>query len=138
MPENKTKSNRRSVEAFLRGIPDERQRRDCLTLVEWMKQATGEKPVMWGTGIVGFGKYRYRYASGREGDWFVVGLSPRKQNLTLYLMNGLERQKDLLTKLGRHKTGVGCLYIKTLDDVHHPTLKQLIRTSVRETRKLAV
>jgi hypothetical protein len=136
--ENKTKSNRRSVETFLKRIPDEGQRRDCQTLVEWMGEASGEEPVMWGASVIGFGKYHYRYASGREGDWFVVGVSPRKQNLTLYLMNGVGQQRELLAKLGKHKIGVGCLYIKSLDDVHRPTLRQLIRKSVKEMRKLAV
>lgn len=135
MAENKTKRNKRSVEGFLRSIPDERQRKDCLVLAEWMKQATGAEPAMWGSSIVGFGEYHYSYASGREGDWFLTGFSPRKQNLSLYLMGGLDQQRDLLDKLGKHTTGVGCLYIKTLDDVHRPTLKQLIRQTVRQLRE---
>jgi hypothetical protein len=90
---------------------------------------------MWGKSIVGFGSHHYQYASGREGDWFVMGFSPRKQDLTLYLMSGVERHRELLGRLGKHKTGVGCLYLKTLDDVDLPTLRRLLRESARFVRQ---
>ena len=137
MAELKTKPNKRSVAKFLQSIPDEKQRRDCLTLAEWMEQVTGAGPTMWGSGIVGFGEYHYHYASGREGDWFRIGFAPRKQNLTLYLMGGLDHHRELLAKLGKHKTGGGCLYIQSLDNIHKPTLKQIIRRTVTQMRKLA-
>jgi hypothetical protein len=98
-----------------------------------MKSVTKSEPVMWGTSIVGFGRFNYKYDSGTKGEWFLCGFAPRKKDLTLYLMGGLERDPDLLKKLGKHKTGRACLYIKKLDDVHLPTLKQLIKNSVAYT-----
>jgi hypothetical protein len=100
-----------------------------------MKKATGEKPSMWGTSIVGFGNYHYKYKSGREGDWFYVGFSPRKQNLTVYSMAGFDRYEGLMKKLGRYKTGMSCLYVNSLGDIHLPTLRTLITQSVRHMRK---
>jgi len=135
MAELKTKKTKASVEKFIQGVKDEKRRKDCLTVLAMMKEITKTVPRMWGTSIVGFGSHHYKYASGREGDWFVVGFSPRKQDLTLYLMSGVARHPDLLKKLGKHRTGVGCLYIKSLDDVHLPTLKRLIRESVRFMRQ---
>src|SRR4030067_1019053 len=105
MAELKTKQNDQSVDEFLKAIPDERRRRDCFSVLELMKKATGEEPKMWGEAIVGFGAYHYKYASGREGDWPLTGFSPRKQNLTLYIMSGFEGYNDLLNKFGKHKTG---------------------------------
>jgi hypothetical protein len=102
-----------------------------------MKQVTKAEPRMWGSSIVGFGSYHYKYESGREGDWFVTGFSPRKQNLTLYIMPGFESYGGLLGKLGKHKTGKSCLYVNTLEDVHLPTLKALIRQSVKHMNKTA-
>jgi hypothetical protein len=90
---------------------------------------------MWGSSIVGFGDYHYKYASGREGDWFVMGFSPRKQDLTLYLMSGVERHQKLLEGLGKHKIGKGCLYLKSLDDIHLPTLKRVLREAARFVRQ---
>jgi hypothetical protein len=131
MAELKTKLNNRSVERFLNGVPDKQKREDCFTLLKLMQQVTRAEPKMWGSSIVGFGNYHYVYASGREGDWFVAGFSPRKQNLTLYLMGGFEQYGALLQKLGKHKTAKACLYINRLDDVHLPTLKKLIQHSVK-------
>ena len=131
MAELKTKKNKASVELFLRGIADDDRRRDCRTLVKVMQEIIGDKPAMWGPSIVGFGNYRYQYASGREGEWFLIGFSPRKQNLTLYAMSGFEEFEPLMAKLGTFKTGKSCLYVKRLDDVHLPTLKKLLRRPVR-------
>jgi hypothetical protein len=134
MAELKTKPTDQSVEEFLNGVADEQKRRDCHTLVKMMSQATGAEPRMWGDSIVGFGAYRYKYASGREGDWPLVGFSPRKQNLTLYIMSGFEQYDDLLKALGKHTTGKACLYVKSLEGIHLPTLKKLITQSVRHMR----
>ncbi len=130
MAELKTKPNEQSVEAFLNSVEDEKKRQDCLTILEIMKQITKAAPQMWGTSMVGFGTYHYKYESGREGDWFVAGFSPRKQNLTLYIMAGFSRYDELLSKLGKFKTGKSCLYINKIADVDLPTLKELITQSV--------
>jgi len=135
MAELKTKLNDRSVSEFLTGIKDEKTRQDCLAISKMMSQATKAQPAMWGPSIVGFGTYHYKYESGREGDWFLTGFSPRKQNLTLYIMAGFEEYDDLMKKLGAHKTGEACLYIRTLNDVHVPTLKRLIQQSVKHMAK---
>ncbi len=129
MVELKTKQNKASVTGFLRGIEDPQRRKDCRAVLELMKEVTGSRPKMWGDSIVGFGSYHYKYASGREGDWFVTGFSPRKANLTLYIMAGFSRYKELLAKLGKHKTGVSCLYIKRLADVDLAILRQLVEDS---------
>jgi hypothetical protein len=127
MAELKTKKNRASVAAFLNGIEPEQRRKDCKTIARMMKEATGEKPAMWGKGIVGFGSYHHRYASGREGDWFLTGFAPRKQDLTIYLGTGRFRQRAaLLKKLGKHRTGKSCLYIKKLADIDLDVLRELI------------
>ena len=135
MAELKTKATHASVTKFLGSIKDEQRRKDCETIVELMRDATAAEPKMWGTSIVGFGDYHYVYKSGREGDWFVAGFSPRKQNLTLYVMTGFTQHEDLLKKLGKHKTGMGCLYINTLLDVHLPTLRKLIKQAVALAKK---
>ena len=135
MAELKTKATHASVTKFLGNIKDEQRRKDCETIVELMRDATAAEPKMWGTSIVGFGDYHYVYKSGREGDWFVAGFSPRKQNLTLYVMTGFTQHEDLLKKLGKHKTGMGCLYINTLQDVHLPTLRKLIKQAVALAKK---
>src|SRR5690349_2026166 len=108
MTELKTKVNDASVTKFLNDVEDQAVRKDCLEILRMMKQVTKEEPKMWGSSIVGFGSYHYRGASGREGDWMLTGFSPRKQNITLYLMAGLEKQGGLLKKLGKHTTGKGC------------------------------
>lgn len=130
MSENKTQKTNASVIDFLNGLPDEKKRQDCLTLLEMMSEITDLEPKMWGASIVGFGDVHYKYASGREGDWFKVGFSPRKQNLTLYMMDGFPKYQDLLAKLGKHKTGVSCLYIKKLSDVNIDILRQMIAQSI--------
>ena len=132
MSEAKTRPTDQSVEAFLEGLADEGQRRDGRALVALMREVTGEEPRMWGPSIVGFGSYHYRYASGREGDWPLTGFSPRKQNLTLYLSYGLEGHADLLGRLGKHKLGKACLYLKRLDDADPAALRELIKRSVDE------
>jgi len=136
MSENKTKPTRQSVEKFLNGIKDEKVRQDTFTLVDIMQQITKEEPKMWGSSIVGFGQYHYTYASGREGDAALVGFSPRKQNLTLYIGGGFDRYGELLGKLGKFTTGNACLYVKTLDDLHLPTLKKVIQQSVKHMRSI--
>ena len=131
MGKPKTKPERASVAAFLDGIADETGRGECRAVAKLMEQATGAKPQMWGTSIVGFGTHRYRGASG-ESDWFLVGFSPRKQNLTLYLMSGVERHQKLLGRLGKHQVGKSCLYLKSLDDVDTDVLRELIEESVKQ------
>jgi hypothetical protein len=133
--ELKTKKTHKSVDAFLMHITDEKQRQDSFTILEIMRNITKAEPKMWGNGIIGFGDYHYRYESGREGDWFLTGFSPRKQNLALYIMSGFDDSDDLMGKLGKYKTGKSCLYIKRLDDVHLPSLKKLIKRSVEYIRK---
>ena len=130
MPELKTKANTESVTEFLNGVQDEQRRRDCFRILQIMKAATKTEPAMWGASIVGFGRYRYKYESGTKGEWFLMGFSPRKNDLSLHIMAGLERYGDLLKKLGKHKTGKACLYIRKLDDVDIPTLKKLIEQSL--------
>lgn len=134
MAELKTKVNKASVDKFINNIKDERVREDCRRIVEIMKKATAAEPKMWGSSIVGFGSYHYKYASGREGDWFLVGFSPRKQNLTLYLTYGFEEYDSLLKKLGKYSTGKSCLYIKRLAEVDLKILTELIAKSVRRAQ----
>lgn len=130
MAKLKTQPNDQDVVTFLNGIADEKKRRDCFAILNLMKDVTQAEPVMWGDSIVGFGSYHYCYESGREGDWFLTGFSPRKQNLTLYIMSGFDQYDALLGNLGKHTTGKACLYIKRLDDIDLPTLKELVRGSV--------
>ncbi|WP_276374563.1 DUF1801 domain-containing protein [Chryseolinea sp. H1M3-3] len=130
MAEQKTKPTEVSVESFLETIPDENRRDDCFALVKMMKKITGAKPKMWGTSIVGFGIYHYKYDSGHEGFSCLTGFSPRKQNISLYVMPGSSTQQELLQELGKHKAGKGCLYIKRLADVNSDVLERLIKMSV--------
>ena len=134
MAENKTKPTAKSVPKFLEQIEDPKRKADCKTLASLMEKLSGSKPKMWGDSIVGFGDYHYKYASGREGDWFLVGFSPRKQNLTVYIMGYLEQYPDHLEKLGKFKHGKGCLYIKTLEDIHMDTLESLIISSIQRLK----
>jgi len=134
--ELKTKKNKASVVGFLNAIKDDRRRKDCKKVLVIMKEVTKEKPKMWGTSIVGFGEYHYKYASGREGDWMIIGFSPRKLNLTVYIMPGYTDYDDLMKKLGPHKLGRSCLYIKNLDDIHLPTLRKLITRGYKDMKKL--
>jgi hypothetical protein len=135
MPENKTKPTAQSVAQFLAAIPDEQRRQDCETLVALMSQAAGAEPKLWGSNIIGFGQYHYVYESGREGDMMLTGFSPRKPALVLYGLGSGAQREALLEKLGKYKTGKGCLYIKKLEDVHTPTLKKLIALGVKEAKK---
>lgn len=135
MAELKTKQNEQSVEKFIKNIADADARADCRVILQIMKQATKAEPKMWGTSIVGFGMYRYKYASGREGDWPLTGFSPRKLSLTLYIMPGFARYEELMQKLGKYKTGKSCLYIKKLTDVNLAVLKQLVKQSVDYMKK---
>lgn len=135
MTELKTKQNSASVIKFLDKVADIKKREDSFKVLELMKQITGEDPKMWGPSIVGFGTYHYIYESGREGDWFLTGFSPRKQDLTLYIMSGFKRYDELMHKLGRYKTGKACLYLKSLDDVDIKVLKNLISESVKYISK---
>ena len=130
MSDLKTRKNDSNVIDFINGIEDEQKRRDCHEVMQIMKEVTGKEPEMWGNGIVGFGSYHYKYESGREGDWFLTGFSPRKQNLSLYIMAGFSQYESLLADLGKHKTGKSCLYIKRLQDVNLDILRKMIDSSV--------
>ncbi len=136
MAELKTKKTNASVEGFLNRVPDAQQRADAFVVLKLMKSVTKMKPKMWGPSIVGFGEYHYKYASGHEGDCCLTGFSPRKGNLTLYIMCGFEKHKDLMKKLGKYKTGKSCLYIKRLADIDLPTLRELIRLGLSNFREL--
>jgi hypothetical protein len=131
----KTQPNDRSVEDFLNRIEDKNKRLDSFKLLELMQSVTGEQPRMWGDTIVGFGSYHHRYASGREGDWFLTGFSPRKQSLTLYIMAGFDRYQSLMAGLGRFTTGKSCLYVKKLDDIDYDTLRELVRLSAEHVAR---
>ena len=129
MAEMKTKQTEASVEDFLNRIEDNQKREDCFEIVKMMKQVTKKEPKMWGPSIIGFGSYHYKYESGREGDSLQIGFSPRKQNITLYILLGVNHENPLLQKLGKHSTGKGCLYIKRLADVDKKVLQELIKES---------
>jgi hypothetical protein len=131
MATQKTLETNNSVTEFLNTVSDVQKRDDCFALVKLITKITGHEPKMWGTSIVGFGSYHYRYGSGHEGDSCIIGLSPRKQNITLYLMGGFHTNPELLQKLGKYKTGKGCLYINSLDTVDINVLEQIIRDSAK-------
>ena len=131
MAELKTKQTEESVTAFLNTVEDEQKRKDCFEIVDMIKAATGLPPKMWGTAIIGFGSHHYKYDSGHEGDMCVIGFSPRKQNITLYIPGGIHKYDDLLEKLGKHKTGKGCLYINSLQKVNVDVLKEIISKSFK-------
>jgi hypothetical protein len=130
MAEAKTKASNVSVSDFIATVGDETRRKDCKQLVKWMSAATGRKPVMWGGSIVGFGRYHYTYASGQSGDWPVVAFAPRKNDLSVYVMPGFDAMKALLARLGPHKTGKSCLYLKSLDGVDGAVLQEIIALAV--------
>ena len=134
MAEAKTKPTKASVTEFLNKIPDATRREDSFAVAKMMEEITGSKPQMWGPSIVGFGAYHYKYASGHEGDWPLAAFSPRKQDLTLYLMPGFAKRGELMSQLGKHRTGKSCLYIKRLSDIHVPTLKKLIKVSIKDLK----
>ena len=135
MAENKTKPTDADVVEFLNNVPDERKRQDAFTVLEMMRAVTGEEPKMWGPTMVGFGSYHYKGASGREGDYFITGFSPRKQSLTLYIMAGFEQYGDLMAKLGKYTTGVSCLYVKRLSDINQTVLRELVTKSVEHMKR---
>jgi hypothetical protein len=129
MAENKTAPNDSDPLEFIAGLDDPRRRTESLELLELFRERTGEEPVMWGDSIIGFGSYDYRYASGRSGTWMRVGFSPRKQQMTVYVMPGFDRYEDLLIALGPHSTGKSCLYLKRLDGVDMGVLGELVAES---------
>lgn len=134
MADLKTVPTKFSVDKFLKGIKDEQTRDDCYAILKIMEKATKSKAKMWGNAIVGFGDYHYVYESGREGDWFLTGFSPRKQNLTLYMVGGFNQFENLMKKLGKYSLGKGCLYINKLEDVDMKVLKEVITKSVKEAK----
>lgn len=132
MYELKTKKTAVSAEDFLNTIADVRRRADCFAIADMMRAATGHEPVMWGPSIIGFGPTTYRTASGQENDWFQIGFSPRKQNITLYLSYGFDQAPDLMARLGKYKTGKGCLYFNRLTDIDRPVLAELIGRALNQ------
>jgi len=135
MAELKTKVNKASVDKFIKSIKDEQKRNDCYKILKIMQKATKAEPKMWGASIVGSGSYHYKYASGREGDWMLTAFSPRKQNLTIYIMPGFNEYKRLMKNLGEHTTGKSCLYIKKLEDIDMKVLRELITVSVKKMKQ---
>jgi hypothetical protein len=131
MAELKTKPNDKDIVAFLNSIENEQRRSDCFAVLKLMSEITKEEPKMWGETIVGFGVYHYKYASGREGDWFLTGFSPRKQNLTIYIISGFNEYEELMNRLGKFKTGSSCLYINKLADIDLKVLTTLIKSSIK-------
>jgi Domain of unknown function (DU1801) len=128
--ELKTKANSGDVKDYLNSIEEPEKRAGCFQLLKLMEEITGEKAILWGTSIVGFGAYHYKYASGQEGDWPLTGFSARKQNISVYIMPGFDKYKDLMSRLGKHKTGKSCLYLKKLEDADMEILKEIISDSV--------
>ncbi|RMG73216.1 MAG: DUF1801 domain-containing protein [Chloroflexi bacterium] len=135
MSQNKTVPTDGDVVAFLNLVEPQKKREDSFAILELIQQVTGEQPVMWGDSIIGFGRYHYRYSSGREGEWLLVGFSPRKQAITLYIMAGFDDYADLLQKLGKYKTGKSCLYIKKIEDINLDILRELVRQSVAHIKE---
>jgi len=131
----KTAPNNKSVDAFIESVENEQKRNDSHVLLKLMQKITGEKPVMWGDSIIGFGNYHLKYESGRELDWMLAGFSPRKQNMTIYMMGGFENQDELLSKVGKVKNSVGCLYAKKLSDINLDVLEEMIRLSIETLKK---
>ncbi len=130
MAELKTQETAASVDEFLAGVENTRRREDATEVVAIMRELSGLEPKMWGKSVIGFGSYDYTYASGRSGTWMRIGLSPRKQNLVVYIMDGYSEREALMAKLGKHKTGKSCLYLNKLDDIDRDILRKLIRTSL--------
>lgn len=131
---NKTQPTDVDPAAFIAGVENEQQRKDAEWVLQMMQDVTGEPPKMWGPSIIGFGTYRYVYASGREGDWMLTGFSPRKTALSIYLMCGLGREQESLEKLGKHKTGKSCLYVKRLSDIDTDVLREMVERSVQKVK----
>jgi Domain of unknown function (DU1801) len=134
MTEAKTKKSRASVAAFLAAVPDPERRKDARAVAALLRRVTGERAVLWGTNIVGFGTYHYRYASGREGDWPVAAFAPRADRISVYVTCELSRHRELLARLGKHSKGKGCLHIRRLADVDPDVLEELVRSAVAEVR----
>ncbi|CAN5251209.1 hypothetical protein BH09BAC5_BH09BAC5_05470 [soil metagenome] len=135
MAENKTKATKLSVKKYLDAIKDEQVRKDCIAITTLMKSIMKVEPVMWGTAIVGFGSYHYKYESGREGDMCMIGFSARKNNISIYMLGGFHKVPELMEKLGKHKTGKGCLYINSMEDIDPKILKKLMVVSIKELKK---
>ena len=135
MAQNKTQPTKLKVSEFIASIENKVQRDNCRELMKMMSAITGNRAKMWGPSIVGYGKYHYKYASGREGDFFITGFAPRKQALTVYIISGFELNPELMEKLGKYKTGKSCLYVKTLDDIDRTVLAQLVEESVAYMRE---
>ena len=133
MAANKTQPGKEDVTAFLHQQP-EPKKTDCLTLLAMMKQITGMEPQLWGGSLIGFGSYEYQQKGGQKGTWFLTGFAPRKQNISIYLMSGFPQYGELLKKLGPHKTGVGCLYIKKMDEIDQAILKKMIASSFQQMK----
>lgn len=131
----KTKPTEQTVESFLDKTTNEKVRKDCMTIIKLMKKITGERPKMWGPSIIGFGNYHYKYESGHEGDMCITGFSPRKPNITLYVMGDYPEKDELLKKLGKHKASKACLYIKKLEDIDIAVLEKMISKSVEYVKK---
>lgn len=130
MSELKTKPTNQEVEEFIQSISDEKKAKDCFVILEMMKEITQNVPKMWGSSIIGFGEYNYKHANGKGATWFITGFSPRKQNLTFYIMPGFSEHGELLGKLGKFKTGKSCLYVKKLEDIDMDALRELVQKSV--------
>ena len=135
MAQNKTQPTKTSVTEFINAVNNEQKRKDAFEVLEMISSITGEKPVIWGPSLIGFGKYHYKYKSGREGDFFIAGFSPRKTALSIYIMSGMSKFPDLMSQLGKFKTGKSCLYIKKLNDIDRSVLKKLISESVNWMKK---
>jgi hypothetical protein len=135
MTKNKSKPTDASVTAFLNKVKEKQKRDDCFALITMMRAVTKKEAVMWGSAIIGFGTYHYVYESGREGDTILIGFSPRKSNISIYLMGGLSDVENELTKLGKYKTGGGCLYIKSLSDVNEDVLKKLLTKAYKDAKR---
>lgn len=136
MSELKTKKNEASVTDFINKVEDEQKREDSFKLIEIMERLSGAPAKMWGGSIVGFGEYHYKYKSGREGDWMLVGFSPRKANISIYTMCDVETNKDLLDQLGKYKNGKSCIYVKRLSDINQDILEKLIVESIEQTKEM--
>lgn len=135
MAENKTQPTKSSVVDFINGVDSEQKKKDAFALLSLFEELTQEEAVMWGPSLIGFGTYHYKYASGREGDFFVAGYSPRKTALTIYIMSGFSKHDSLMEKLGKYKTGKSCLYVKKLDDIDLDVLKELIVESIKYVKE---
>ncbi|MGB4776312.1 MAG: DUF1801 domain-containing protein [Daejeonella sp.] len=135
MAKNKTLETQNSVADFLTTITDEKKRKDCVTIIDLITEHTGLEPKMWGTSIIGFGAYHYKYESGREGDAPLTGLAPRVNAITLYLGSDFEKREELLSKFGKYKAGKGCIYIQKIEDIDKDILIQMVKSSIEYTKK---